>query len=158
MRKLPKTPYPECQRNMVKMVIEGSTDRSCNSVWTVYSPSLIHTLSEEHATTVSFRLVCTCLHLMAAFKSSFPRRHSKFLFSTATSQKQHRVSAWKSTIISKSSQQTLVSNRSVGMLFLVSVLYVFVKTTKLGHLLKSSLERMLSAQMGFLVSVQMKSH
>ena len=75
--------------------------------------------------------------------------------STAKSQKHSTESAVTSNCL----QQTSVSNPSVGMLFSVRVfILVFIKTAKLGHLLKSSLERMLSAQMGFLVSVQMKSH
>lgn len=80
--------------------------------------------------------------------------------SIAKSQKQqHRVSALKSVGIS----QVLAADLGLKLISRDAVpgerfYIIFVKTTKLGHLLKSSLERMSSAQMGFLVSVQMKLH
>lgn len=79
--------------------------------------------------------------------------------STAKSQKQQQSQCLRVSrnihVLTADISLILISRDVV----LVSVfIFVFVKTTKLGHLLKSSLEKMLSAQMGFLVSVQMKSH
>ena len=147
----------------------GSRDRFFNSTGTVYSLSIshthrrahthTHTLNEEHTTAVTFHLFCTCLCRVVALLYSISRSSSNLMGSTAKSQSTAQSQCPKSAVTSKCSRQTSVSNQSVGMLFLVRVfILVFLKTTKLGHLLKSSLERMPSAQMGFLVSVQMKSH
>lgn len=126
----------------------------------MYPPGIIHTLNAENIPAVIFYLFCTSPHFVVVLVNSISRSHSELMGSTAKIQKQQqRVRALKSDVISKYLQQTLVSNRSVGMLLLVSVfILVIVKTTKPGDLLKLSLERMLSAQREFLVSVQMQSH
>lgn len=113
MRKLPRTPYPECQRNMVKMVIDGEQRlilESCSNC--VFSKHHTYTLNEEHITAVTFHLFCTCLHPVVAFEHNISRSLSELTGSTVKSQKQqHRVSALKSAVISKCSQPTLLSNQ-----------------------------------------------
>lgn len=168
MRKLPLKHHILSVREIwSRQWLMGSRDRFFNSNGTVYSLSIslthtqahTHTLNEEHTTAVTFHFFCTCLCRAVALLYSISRSSSSLMGSTAKSQSTAQSQCPKSAVTSKCWRQTSVSNQSVGMLFSVRVfILVFLKTTKLGHLLKSSLERMLSAQMGFLVSVQMKSH
>lgn len=152
MRKLPKTPYPECQRNMAKMVIDGEQRLNC-----VFFKHHTHTytLNEGHVTAVTFHLFCTGLHPVVASEDSTSGSPSESTGSADSSQKQRQSQRLKSQpwYPSACGRHRSVSSWSVGMLLVVSVfISVFVKTTKLSRLLKSLLERMRSAQMGFLSS------
>lgn len=100
MRKLPRTPYPECHRNMVRTVTDGE-QTPITTIRTVYSPtiSLSHThatLNEKHITAVTFHLFRTRLHPEVAFEDSISRSLYELMGSIAKSRKrQHRVSALK---------------------------------------------------------------
>ena len=95
MRKLPRTLYPECHRNMVKTVIDGEQGWILSLLFELCilqaSPSHArahtHPLNEKHITAVTFHLFCARLHPEVAFEYSISRSLNELMGSIAKSQK-----------------------------------------------------------------------